>query len=151
MLSKPDEFLALLKKRVEDMQQYVGLIEGYKTNVMNLARTKKNELYDNLLISTIDKICRIQGKPPVSAQINMEEYPKEETYIATKEAIQNKMNLLASEGESFFKNSPLIKKTTFSFFKQVVEKDGDINWDDYLEEKRELESVKLIRTKVEVL
>ena len=151
MLSKPDEFLALLKKRVEDMQQYVGLIEGYKTNVMNLARQKKNELYDNLLISTIDKICRIQGKPPVSAQINMEEYPKEETYIATKEAIQNKMNLLASEGESFFKNSPLIKKTTFSFFKQVVEKNGDINWDDYLEEKRELEAIKLIRTKVEVL
>jgi hypothetical protein len=151
MLSKPDEFLALLKKRVEDMQQYVGLIEGYKTNVMNLARTKKNEFYDNLLISTIDKICRVQGKPPVSAQINTEEYPKEETYAATKEAIQNKMNLLASEGESFFKNSPLIKKTTFNFFKHVVEKDGDINWDDYLEEKRELESVKLIRTKVEVL
>lgn len=151
MLSKPDEFLALLKKRVEDMQQYVGLIEGYKTNVMNLARTKKNEFYDNLLISTIDKICRVQGKPPVSAQINTEEYPKEETYAATKEAIQNKMNLLASEGESFFKNSPLIKKTTFSFFKQVVEKDGDINWDDYLEEKRELEAIKLIRTKVEVL
>jgi hypothetical protein len=45
----------------------------------------------------------------------------------------------------------MIRKTTFSFFKQVVEKDGDINWDDYLEEKRELESVKLIRTKVEVL
>lgn len=151
MLSKPDEFLVLLKNSVEDMQQYVGLIEGYKTNVMNLARTKKNEFYDNLLISTIDKICRVRGKPIVSAQINTEEYPKEETYAATKEAIQNKMNLLASEGESFFKNSPLIKKTTFSFFKQVVEKNGDINWDDYLEEKRELESVKLIRTKVEVL
>lgn len=151
MLSKPDEFLAFLKKRVEDMQQYIGLIEGYRTNVMNLARTKKNEFYDNLLISTIDKICRVQGKPPVSAQISMEEYPKEETYTATKKAIQNKMNLLASEGESFFKNSLLIKKTTFSFFKQVVEKNGDINWDNYLEEKRELESVKLIRTKVEVL
>ena len=118
---------------------------------MNLARTKKNEFYDNLLISTIDKICRVQGKPPVSAQINTEDYPKEETYSVTKEAIQNKMNLLASEGESFFKNSTLVKKTTFSFFKQVVEKNGDINWDDYLEEKRELEAIKLIRTKVEVL
>lgn len=151
MLSKPDEFLALLKKSVEDMQQYVGLIEGYKTNVMNLARTKKNEFYDDLLIRTIDKICRVQGKPLVSAQINMEEYPKEQTYAATKKAIADKMNLLASEGESFFKNSPLIRKTTFSFFKQVVENDGNINWDDYIEEKCELESVNLIRTKVEVL
>ena len=151
LLSKPDEFLALLKKSVEDMQQYVGLIEGYRTNVMNLAREKKNEFYDNLLISTVDKICRIQGKPPVSAQINMEEYPNEKTYVATQEAIQNKMNSLASEGESFFKNSPLVKKTIFNFFKQVVEKDGDINWDDHLEEKHELESLKLIRTKVEVL
>lgn len=151
MLSKPDEFLELLKKNVEDMQQYVGLIEGYRTNVMNLARTKKNEFYDLLVIKTLDKIRRVQGKTPVSAEINMEEYPKEPTYEATKKAIQDKMNRLAEEGESFFKNSPTTKKTTFSFFKQVVEKDGDINWDDFLDEKRELESVKLIRTKVEVL
>ncbi|ODM26943.1 hypothetical protein A7W90_12375 [Clostridium sp. Bc-iso-3] len=151
MLSKPDDFLALLKKSVEDMQQYVGLIEGYRTNVMNLARTKKNEFYDSLVIKTLDKIRRAQGKTPVSAEINMEEYPKEPTYEATKKAIQDKMSILANEGEAFFKNSPTIKKTTFGFFKQVVEKDGDINWDDYLEEKRELESVKLIRTKVEVL
>ncbi len=151
MLSKPDDFLALLKKSVEDMQQYVGLIEGYRTNVMNLARTKKNEFYDSLVIKTLDKIRRAQGKTPVSAEINMEEYPKEPTYEATKKAIHDKMSILANEGEAFFKNSPTIKKTTFGFFKQVVEKDGDINWDDYLEEKRELESVKLIRTKVEVL
>ena len=141
----------LLKEKVENMKQNVGLIEGHKVNVMNLAREKKNEFYDHLLIRTMDKICRIQGKLPVSAQINMEEYPEEKTYIDTKNAIQNKMNLLVSEGESFFKNSPMIKKTTFAFFKYVVEKDGDINWDDYNEEKRELELVKLIKTKVEVL
>jgi len=151
MLNKPDEFFMLLKEKVENMKQNVGLIEGHKVNVMNLAREKKNEFYDHLLIRTMDKICRIQGKLPVSAQINMEEYPEEKTYIDTKNAIQNKMNLLVSEGESFFKNSPMIKKTTFAFFKYVVEKDGDINWDDYNEEKRELELVKLIKTKVEVL
>lgn len=151
MLSKPDDFLGLLRKRIEDMQQHVGLIEGYKNNVMNLARTKKNEFYDTLLIKTIDKIRRIQDKTPVSAEINMEEYPKESTYETTKKMIENKMNTLANEGESFFKNSPNVKKTTFSFFKQVVEKDGDINWDNYADEKRELEAVKLIRTKVEVL
>ena len=151
MLSKPDDFLALLKKSVEDMQQYVGLIEGYRTNVMNLARTRKNEFYDSLLIKTLDKVRKVQGKNPISAQINMEEYPKESTYEATKIAIQDKMNVFANEGESFFKNSSSIKKTTFGFFKQVVEKDGDITWDDYPDEKRELELVKLIQTRVEVL
>lgn len=151
MLSKPEEFLALLKKSIQSMQQNVGLIEGYKTNVMNLARTKKNELYDELLISTIDKICRVQGKSPISAQINMEEYPKEDTYMSTKNVIQDKMNALTNEGEYFFKNSTLIKKTTFNFFRQVVERNGDINWDNYPDEKRELELVKLVRTKVEVL
>ena len=58
------------------MQQYVGLIEGYRTNVMNLARTRKNEFYDSLLIKTLDKVRKVQGKNPISAQINMEEYPK---------------------------------------------------------------------------
>lgn len=151
LLSKPEEFLELLKKNVEDMSQYVGLIGGYRDNVMNLARTIKNKFYDTLIITTLDKIRRAQSKNPASADLHLTEYPKEETYTTTKNAIQNYMNELANEGESFFKKSSQIKKTTFNFFKLVVEKDGEINWNDYHDEKKELEAVKLIRTKVEVL
>ena len=55
---------------------------------MNLARTKKNEFYDNLLMC-IDKICRYETS--CTGQYGR----IQEAFIATKEAIQNKMNLLA--------------------------------------------------------
>lgn len=150
MLSKPKPFLELLKESINNMYQNVGVVDGYKTNVMNLARTKKNECYDYLLIKTIDKIRNAESKKPVSIEINGEEYPKEKTYEETKKAIETKMNELINEGESFFKNSSKAKKVTFSFFKEIVEKDGNIDWDNYGDEMNELIEVKLIKIKVEV-
>jgi len=150
MLSKPKPFLELLKKRMDDMYQNVGVVDGYKNNVMNLARTKKNEFYDNVLIKSIDKIRNIGGKKPVSIEINAEEYPKEKTYEETKKVIQTEMKTLIDEGESFFKNSPKIKKVTFSFYKEIIKKNGNIDWDNCKEEMNELIEVKLIKIKVEV-
>ncbi len=57
------------------------------------------------------------------------------------------MTELLQEGREYFKG----KRSTFEFFKNVVEKDGDIDWSDCAEEKQELETMNLIRTKVEVL
>lgn len=150
LLSKPKPFLELLKERINNMYQNVGVVDGYKTNVMNLARTKKNEFYEDLLIKTIDKIRNAESTKPVSIEINREEYPKEKTYEETRKAIETKMNDLNHEGESFFKNSSKTKKATFSFFKEIVEKDGSIDWDNYEEEMKELIEVKLIKIKVEV-
>lgn len=150
MLGKPKTFLELLKKEIDDMYQKVGVVGGYKNNVMNLAKSKKNDLRDEVLIATIDKINNIQGKSPVSIEIRMDEYPKEKTYGETKKAMGNKMNELYLEGETFFKTSPKIKKATFSFYKNVVEKNGDIDWDNYSEEMKELVDVKLIKIKIEV-
>lgn len=150
MLSKPEEFMKFLKDKIEDMYQNVGMIDGYKVNVMNLARIKKNELRDEYLIKTIDKIRNNQGLSPVSIEFRMDEYPKEKSYNETKSAMQEKMNELENEGEKFFKTSSKIKKTTFSFYKEVVTKDGDIDWDNHLEEMKELLSIQLIRQKIEV-
>ncbi len=150
MLSKPKLFLDLLKKRIEAMYQRIGVVEGYKNNVRNLAKSKKNDFRDEVLITTIDKIRNIEGKNPVSIEIRMDEYPKEKTYEETKKVIENKMNALTHEGESFFKNATKTKKTTFSFYKEVIAKNGNIDWDNYEEEMKELIAVKLIKIKVEV-
>lgn len=154
MLGNPDEFVKLLKQRINEMVEYAkpnGLIEGYKSNVMNLARTKRNECYSNILIKTLDKIRKGQGETPVSIEINMEEYPKEKTYGASKKVVDNKMAELVNDGEAFFKQNAKINKATFSFFMDIVNKNGEIEWESYLEEKKELEEVRLIRTKVEIL
>lgn len=150
MLSKPKPFLELLKKRIDDMYQRVGVVDGYKNNVMNLAKSKKNDFRDEVLISTIDKIRHIEGKTPVSIEIRMDEYPKEKTYEETKKAMENKMSELTHEGETFFKTSSKTKKVTFSFYKEVIEKNGEIDWDNYSEEMKELVDVKLIKIKIEV-
>jgi len=150
MLSTPEVFLELLKTRMNDMYQNVGVIDGYKNNVMNLARSKKNDFYNDLLIKTIDKIRNVEGKNLVSADKRMDEYPKEKTYEETKKAIEDKMNNLIHEGEGFFKNSSKTKKVTFNFYKEVIEKAGNIDWDNYAEEMKELIEVKLVKIRIEV-
>ena len=49
---------------------------------------------------------------------------------------------LTKEGESFFANSSKANKATFAFFKEVVSKKAEIDWNEYLEEKKELEALK---------
>jgi len=150
MLSKPKLFLELLMKRIDDMYLRAGVVDGYKNNVMNLAKSKKNDLRDETLISAIDKIRNIDGKTPVSIEIRMDEYPKEKTYEETNKTMGNKMNELTNEGEIFFKTSAKTKKATFGFYKYVLDNKGDIDWDSYSEEMKELVDVKLIKIKIEV-
>jgi hypothetical protein len=142
---KPLEFLSHYKKVIAEMRQYIGLIEGEKNNVMGKAKEERNKLYDNDLISTIDCIRRAQGKEVVG--LNLASYPSEETYGLSKKVIEEKMKDLLQEGREFFQG----KKVTFEFFKNVVKKDGAIDWNDCDEEKRELEAMKLIKTEVVVL
>jgi len=60
------------------------------------------------------------------------------------------MNELTNEGEIFFKTSAKTKKATFGFYKYVLDNKGDIDWDSYSEEMKELVDVKLIKIKIEV-
>lgn len=144
---KPLEFLTYYKETVAEMEQYIGLIEGEKNNVMGKAKEERNNLYDNSLISALDCIRRVQGKQQVNIEFDLANYPKEKTYGESKKVIEDKMTELLQEGREYFKG----KRSTFEFFKNVVEKDGDIDWSDCAEEKQELETMNLIRTKVEVL
>jgi hypothetical protein len=151
LADQPEELLQVLKSSLENMVQIVGLIEGHKNNVKDKAREERNKLYDHLLITAVDKLRRISGKAPVSVEIDETAYPQEESYTETLKAIKEKMNALQSEGEKFFDQNPKARKSTFNFFKQVIDADGELNWNEYAEEKQELESMKLIRTRVEVL
>ena len=153
LINDPEKFFGLLKDTIEEKQQYIGdgLIKGYTENVKNIAREEKNKLFNEEIISTLDKIRRSQGEIPVSASIDRETYPVEKTLNDTKALIDTKMMEFTKEGESFFSNSTKASKVTFSFFKNVVAKDAEIDWNESLEEKKELEALKLIRTKVEVI
>lgn len=145
--SKPLEFLTYYKEFIAEMKQYIGLIEGEKNNVMGKAKEERNKLYDNGLISTIDSIRRARKKQQASAEINLANYPSETTYGESKKSIENHLSDLLQEGREFFKG----KKATFEFFRNVVENKGNIDWNDYVVEKQELEEMELIKTKVVVL
>ena len=153
LLNKPEEFLELLKNIIAEKTQYVGegLIKGYTENVKNIAREEKNKLYDEGIITSLDKIRKTQAKTPVSASIDRQVYPTETKFNETKIFIETKMIELTKEGESFFNNSTKVNKVTFAFFKDVVAKNAEIDWNEFLEEKKELEILGLIRTKVEVV
>ena len=145
--NNPVEFLKFFKESILDMKQHVGLIEGHKNNLMGKAKEERNELYDNNLISTINKIRILTGKPSATLEVDMKNYPQEETYNASKNRIDQLMGNFTAEGREVFKG----KRTTFEFFKKAVENSRLINWNENIEEKQELESMGLIKTEVVVL
>ena len=147
LAEKPLDFLNYYKEIVSKMKQYIGLIEGQKNNVMGKAKEERNKLYDNDLIMTINCIRNVQHKPEASVEFNLTGYPKEDTYNKSKQSIEKSMLSLQEEGKRFF----IGKKATFEFFKKVVKDSDAINWNEYADEKRDLETMGLIRTKVEVV
>lgn len=98
---------------------------------MGKAKEERNKLYDNGLISTLDSIRRAQGKQQAHAGFNLANYPNEKTYGESKNLIENKMSELLHEGREYFRG----KKSTFEFFRNVVDKSGNIDWNDCTIEK----------------
>lgn len=148
LLNQPMEFLQYLKKSLEDMEQVIGVIKGYIGTVQNFAREEKNKLYDNTLITSIEKIRRKQGES-ASLAIDKSTVPSEESYEKTKNKISDFLKDLNKEGNVYFeKNGTCVK---FDFYKKMVAANGELNWNEYINEKNELERLGFIRTKVEVL
>lgn len=149
LLNKPKDYLTCLKESIESMEQFIGVIEGYKESIKNKAKEERNKLHDDVLITSIEKIRKIKEGRFVTLGIDKSKYPSEKTYGGTKKAIDNFMKELNKEGNEYFEENA--KYVKFDFFKSVIQANGDINWDDKLKEKEELESLKFIKTKVEVL
>lgn len=149
LLNKPKEYLNYLKESVENMEQVIGVIRGYKESIKNKAREQKNKLYEDVLITSIEKIRKIKEGTFVTLGIDKSNYPSENTYGETKKSIEEFMKELNKEGNKYFEENA--KYTKFDFFKSMIKANGDINWDDRANEKQELESLKFIKTKVEVL
>ncbi len=149
LLNKPEEYLEYLKESIQNMEQVIGVIRGYKGTIKNKAREERNKLYDDVLITSIEKTRKIKEGRFVTLGVDKSNFPSEKTYGETNKAIGELMTELNTEGNKYFeKNAKYIK---FDFFRSMIEANGDINWDDRLNEKKELESLKFIRTKVEVL
>jgi len=149
LLNKPKAYLDYLKESVQNMEQVIGVIEGYKESIKNKAREEKNKIYDDVLITCIEKIRKIKEGKFISLGIDKSNYPSEKTYGETNKFIDELMTELNREGNKYFEANT--KCTKFDFFKFMIEADGDIDWDEKVNEKRELESLKFIKTKVEVL
>ena len=148
LLNQPMEFLQYLKKSLEDMEQVIGVIRGYIRTVQNFAREEKNKLYDDTLITSIEKIRRKQGKP-ASLAIDKSTVPSEKAYEETKNKISDFLKDLNKEGNVYFEQNGTFVK--FDFYKKMVAANGELNWNEYINEKNELERLGFIRTKVEVL
>jgi len=149
LLGDPKAYLDYLKESVQNMEQVIGVIEGYKESIKNKAREEKNKLYDEVIITSIEKIRKIKEGKFITLGIDKSNYPSERTYAETEKAISELMTELNREGNKYFEENA--KNTKFNFFKKMIEANGDIDWNDNVNEKRELESLKFIRTKVEVL
>lgn len=149
LFSDPKAYLKYLKESIQNMEQVIGVIEGYKESIKNKAREEKNKLYDDVIITSIEKIRKIKEGKFISLGIDKSNYPSEKTYGETDKAIGELMMELNKEGNKYFQENA--KCTKFDFFKSMIEANGDIDWNEKVNEKRELESLKFIKTKVEVL
>lgn len=150
-MKKPKEFLKYLEEAIKDMAGYADLISSHKKNVMEKAKYERSMMFDDNLIKVMDKIRKSVGKKVVSISIDRQLYPTEDKYSETLKNVQNQLKEFRDEGEKFFIESPIAKKTTFDFFKTVVIKEGDIDWSQHTEEQKELEGLKLVKSTVKVL
>ncbi|KAJ51228.1 hypothetical protein BD780_003484 [Clostridium tetanomorphum] len=151
LMKKPKEFLKYLEEAIKDMAGYADLISSHKKNVMEKAKYERSMMFDDNLIKVMDKIRKSVGKKVVSISIDRQLYPTEDKYSETLKNVQNQLKEFRDEGEKFFIESPIAKKTTFDFFKTVVIKEGDIDWSQHTEEQKELEGLKLVKSTVKVL
>lgn len=149
LLSVPKAYLDYLKESIQNMEQVIGVIEGYKESIKNKAREEKNKLHDDVLITCIEKIRKIKEGKFISLGIDKTNYPSEKTYGETKKVIDKLMIELNKEGNIYFEENA--RWTKFDFFKSMIEANGNIDWNEAVNQKRELEDLKFIKTKVEVL
>ncbi len=99
---KPLEFLTYYKETVTEMEQYIGLIEGEKNNVMGKAKEERNNLYDNSLISALDCIRRAQGKQQANIEFDLANYPKEKNLWRIEESYRRPNDRITSRRKRIF-------------------------------------------------
>jgi hypothetical protein len=144
---KPSTLLDETEKLLQEHKHDITDLIAQVTKVENTARKKRNEHFDELLIDAVNCIFRLERKSQYRAERNIA--IQEDSYEQTIEKVTAEMKELETYGQQFFtKHAQFVR---FEFFKDVVAHKGDLDWTNYQNEKRELEQIGLIRSKVEVL
>ncbi|MEK4138300.1 hypothetical protein MHB75_09305 [Kurthia sp. FSL E2-0154] len=147
--------LAQKGKPIQLIEYSERLLQEHKNNITSLIsmlnqiessmRKIRDEYYDQELIDSVNLIYRLQHKLPYKPEIGTA--IQEISYEKTIETVKKKMEQLDEDGRRFFKdkNAQFVR---FEFFKDVVKRKADIDWKSYPREKKELENLGLIKTKV---
>ena len=143
--SKPREFITYMEKVLNEHKSDISQIEISLMELKKLAREYRNKHYDMSTVNTVNLIRNMNRQEWVN--IDQQSTPGEITYLETQQKVLKLIKELELEGNNFFKQAGA-KRVTFAFFKEVVEKDAGLDWTSCVEEKRELEQLGLIETKV---
>lgn len=138
-----DETEKLLQERKNDLTDLIAQV----TKVENTTKKKRNQYFDDLLIDAVNRLFRLQHQPLYQADLSAP--IQEATYEETIRNVQAEMKQLETYAHQFFADHA--KFVQFEFYKEVVDRKGELDWAHYQKEKEELEQIGLIRTKVEVL
>jgi hypothetical protein len=145
LTAKPLEFIELMEKALlEHKGDITALVSGL-IELKRIARDERNKSYIQEDIDAVNCIWNAFGKDPI--WVDQQKVPDEASFQASKNKAAAYMKEVAFEGNRFFKDRGAAR-VTFDFFKEVVKKDAQLDWNLYPEEKQELEQMGLIETKV---
>lgn len=148
-------YRATPNKFIEETEKIFHEQQGDSTNLIAMitrleaeARRLRNNHYDKLTIDAVNLLYKRQGK--VQFEPDLANTVTEITYSDTIAGVVQKMRQLVEDGESFFTDDGA-QFVGFDFFKDVVEKAGEIEWSQFSQQQQELERLGLIRTRVVLL
>ena len=142
---EPQRFAKLLEEVLAQHSEEITVLLTYLTEVKVVAREYRNGLYDENLKDAVNCIRRVIGGAP--EELELTKLPGEAAYRETVKKVAEQMKKLDKEGREFFAAREA-KHVTFDFFQEVVKKKANLDWHTHAEERRELESMGLIQTKV---
>jgi len=142
-------------KFIEETEKVFNEHQGDSTNIIAkiteldaAARRLRNDHYDDTTIDAVNRLYKRQKK--VEFEPDTARTVSELTYSDTISEVLQEMHQLSEDGERFFTDKGA-EYVRFDFFKDVVEKAGEIDWSQFPQQKKELEQFGLIRTRVVLL
>lgn len=143
--SEAEEFLAVWVKFLKELSEFKHLIAADLRTVIDRAREKKNESYDEDLVKAISIIRRAQHEDPLI--LDKGTYPDDMTFLETIEKIKKQSIEWRIEADAYLKRENL----PLEFFLEVVRNPERIDWDDRTQELQALIKLRLVRTKIELI
>ncbi|MDD2211690.1 MAG: hypothetical protein PHV56_01740 [Clostridia bacterium] len=145
LTNKPMEFIRHMEGLLNEHKSDIASLIGKLNELKSLAKNERNKVYDIDSINALNMMRKLKKQHLLETDNNS--VPAENSYQATHKATEKYMKEVEAEGKQFFVENKTYS-VTFEFFKDVVKQNADLEWTMYEQEKLELESIGLIKTKV---